>query len=299
MELFDLVSCQRDKLPDFLREYGHQDYLKKMVLTVEQSDQKIYGYPKHIFKSYFTNIDKNIYVDYIIRTHHTIDQISDMGISYELPTIELCHVLTDIITYAGTAKLREVGAGTGLLSKMLGFHLTIPIKTTDKYGGRGYVNVIAETFEKTILEQNEDIIISWLHPSVEELFLKMIENNQPNNIWHIGQLAGKKCFSYNFITRMNKLGYGYMPINAKQFSHIDYFIEEKGGGIGNTSRTSISWFSKKFVSGDFPITSEICHKEDLTSLWQERKPIEYLDEYYPCMSDMEYEALYKTLMSFV
>lgn len=262
MELFDLVSCNRGALPEFLQREGRSDHLKSMVLEVERDDRARFGYPKHIFKSYFSNLNLGIWTDYMRRTRKRGADISRIGISCELPTIELCRVLKSLVTYAKSEKLREVGAGPGLLSKMLQFHLAIPITATDKYAPESpdqtFVEVRGESFEETTLEASEDVTISWLHPTAEQAFLSMIEHNQPNNVWHVGQLAGAACFSNDFVTRMKSLGYGYIPVTAKQFSHIDYFFDEERTEE-NVSRTSIAWFSKR----PFPALASICRPEDL------------------------------------
>lgn len=184
-----------------------------------------------------------------------------MGPSNELPTIELCRVLTSLIGHAKSKKLCEVGAGAGLLSKMLKYHLSLPIRATDKFpppfAKQAYVPIYRESFAEVALGPGEDIIVSWLHPDVEEEFLEMVDRNQPANVWHVGQLAGGQCFSHEFVARMGEMGYGYLPVPAKQVSHIDYFIEEEiADGI---TRTATAWFSRE----PFPVISDLCRREDL------------------------------------
>lgn len=263
MELFDLASCRRDLLPDFLRTQGTFAHLKRMVFDVEEADRLRYGYPKHIFKIYAESMDNpEIILDYMRRRNASAKDISPIAASNELPTTELCRVLAALITHAGSASLREVGAGSGLLSRMLSFSLDIPIAATDKNApdspGQTFVPVRAESFEETVLAPGEDVAISWLHVSVEDFFLEMVEKCRPANVWHVGQLAGGECFSGAFVARMAAMGYGFLRVAAKQFSHIDYFLEEREVADG-MSRTAIGWFSRR----PFPDIAELCRPEDL------------------------------------
>ena len=205
-----------------------------------------------------------------------------MGVSYELPTSELCRVLPRMIARAGSKRLREVGAGTGLLSRMLRDRIPVDIRATDKYPpdhpDKAFVAVTTEAFEETVLEPGEDVVVAWLHREVERLFLLMIKKNLPENVWHVGQLAGLECFSENFVARMGEMGYGYLPVPVKQFSHVDYFLGDAEVPEGVT-RTATAWFSRQ----PFPDLAEVSKSTDLGVYRAANLDLigDYLDKNYP------------------
>lgn len=61
IEVYDVVSFERERLPQFLRERGHADDLKRMILEVERYDQEVLREPRHIFKCYFMPSPKECY----------------------------------------------------------------------------------------------------------------------------------------------------------------------------------------------------------------------------------------------
>ena len=114
-----------------------------------------------------------------------------------------------------------------------------------------------ESFQETHLEDGEDVIISWLHPSNQMEFCQMTP--MPKNLWHIGEGVDGSCYDQAFVSKMEQLGYKHMYVTAKQLSQIDYF---KGDHIRteNSSRTTITWFT----TGQFPTDlEEICGKDNL------------------------------------
>jgi len=89
---------------------------------------------------------------------------------------------------------------------------------------------------------------------------------------------------------MKTLGYGYVPVTAKQFSHIDYFLEEEEIEK-NISRTSIAWFSR--CLDDFPVISSICRPEDLAhyrTISSESLKA-YITKYYPQITSSQYDQI--------
>ena len=89
---------------------------------------------------------------------------------YEIPTKELCNVLSCLIKFSKATKVREVGAGSGLLTALLQPILNVEIKATD--GNKDisnidtYTKVSYERFNDIVIEPGEDILISWLHSDV-------------------------------------------------------------------------------------------------------------------------------------
>jgi hypothetical protein len=272
MDLFDVVSCERRRLPEFLLGMT-SEALKRKVIRVEEFDQRHFKYPRHTFGLYTkADYSLDIVCDHLLRKDSvgalnrnalldTMKNIFEVPCSHELPTVELRRVLTALITAGGSRKLREVGAGNALLSRMLATSLTVPITATDKFvapQGSTFVPVRAESFEETVLESGEDVLVSWLHPSTEKEFLLMVERNLPTNVWLVGQLENEDCFTGDFVAHLRTLGYGYLPVTAKQFSFMDCFIGE--GDIG-VSHTSTAWFSLR----PFPELAAICDPRDLGS----------------------------------
>ena len=283
MEFFDVVSSARSRLPEFLRAHSFEE-LKRMIIEVEKHDRERFGFPKHLFNLYATaNCNLQITRDYISRNGS--DKESQLlHLSYELPTRELCRVLAALVAHAGSVKLREVAAGAGLLSKMLSYTVPVAIQASDKYAlpGQTFVPVRRDSFEETTLEKGEDVVVAWLPADIEGEFLAMVERNFPENVWHIGRLAGA-CFSEKFVLEMARLGYGYIPVTAKQLSHIDHFSEEHEAAEG-ISRTSIAWFSRRPFPDDI---TAICSPADLARYRDASKEFygKFLAEHYPPLTD--------------
>ena len=179
---------------------------------------------------------------------------------YEVPTDELCTVLSRIID----TPVIEVGAGLGLLTARLLHTTDIPIIATSEYSNTfrikhnyNYCNVLNLPFTGVSRlfdnKKYQTIIISWMHSSSQYKFMKMINKMQPKTVIHVGEHNGC-CYDDEFVEQMADLGYSYfylLPI--KQISQMDYFCKDNIRGE-NCTRTCTTVFSKtriELLEGNF------------------------------------------------
>lgn len=186
---------------------------------------------------------------------------------YEIPTNELCTVLAEIIC----APIIEVGAGLGLLSARLQKYFNGEITTTSKYDNSFRINhalnycsvsnfsfdEIAQCYNNNSIQHDNDkvnfnkfdqdkyqtILISWLHQSSQQSFLRMVATMQSKMIIHVGE-HNESCYNPHFVDQMAQLGYkNFYLLPIKQISQIDYFINDKIRH-NNCTRSCTTVFSK-------------------------------------------------------
>lgn len=256
--------CARLRLATFLKFHGSRDELVSILKELEKFLYLELGEQGLALQCLWLNSGPG--------------KPKGLGAIYEVPTDELCKSLLGMIHHLGVRRVLEVGAGTGLLSARLkqvggcipgesksSSTLALNIETSDacdeKYGFGNvakitYTEVARKTFEQITSdplmkscrydppERRMGLIISWLHSSSEESFLKMIGQIHPRYVWHIGTLDGEVCYSTKFLGVMAAQGYAHMVVYAKQLSQLDYFYYDKIRQPGN-STGAISFFYKR------------------------------------------------------
>ena len=91
------VTIDREHLPEFLQKYGSFNQLKRLILSAEKTPSEF------TLKKYMIQGRKQLYP------------------IYELPTKELCTVLVNLIRFAGSKKIREVGWSWLTFTDVTGF----------------------------------------------------------------------------------------------------------------------------------------------------------------------------------
>lgn len=215
-EFYNILKYDRIKLPLFLEKYGNHDTLQSLLEEIEKNmkdDESI----KQLF------LGKLGY------------EFNKQRCIYELPTKELVSSIISICDILGINKIEELGAGQGLLGKMLDLHNNkLDIKVTD---GERWLETSGEPYfkerrKKTILEYVLDnnsyddtlLVAGWIDEnSICNDFNKFISIKKPNQFMIIGDDNNY----YNMIKdNANGLGYKMIVLKIKQLSFKDSFLNK-------------------------------------------------------------------------
>jgi len=210
---------------------------------------------------------------------------------WELPTRELCLGLIRYLNNLGIGSISELGAGMAMLSALLNHYakrekLSLKISASSKFGCTflydnrfTYYPVVNETFAnyrgtpwdseqgykepvKTgpISEQGSlepaktgPIIISWLHPLVENELINVIIVQKPQYIFLVGEhsiddMEGS-CQTIRFDKQLQLIGYHSYILPFKQVCMTDYILDDmlRKIPIGVVSRSCTVMYSLELL----------------------------------------------------
>lgn len=238
-ELCDILEFDRLKFLKFLGEHGKKIELVHIIIYLEITK---FGKGRAL-KKLLLNGTSNV---------------------YEIPTDELCIVLSNLFDKFKITELVEIGAGTGLLTARLRKFTRVKIHpTTLDTSILKYCDV--ENICCTQIDaKNTPVLVSWLHVIYQKKFIEMMLKNKPKYIFLIGESIGGSCYDDTFISTIEKIGYNFTFINAQQISQIDYFVADKIRNKNYTySRTNITLLSNVLLPSDDDLVN-ICGAQNLS-----------------------------------
>ena len=185
---------------------------------------------------------------------------------YELPTLELIHVLYKLLQLYNIKMVDELCAGQGLLSKLLmnitnndHIHNIIVIPSDSHswsetcFFEKSYTQVksmFINEFTRSLQEQKEQydcadraIITAWNNITTERDILKLLQSNKIGTYFYIGDEPGKKCISKNVYNAILQLGYNAYHLTPKQICCFDYYVNNKLTPK-NSSKSNLIVFTK-------------------------------------------------------
>lgn len=210
--LYDVLTKKRHALLAFLKDHGSQTKLVSLFWHLEIA----YGNP-------------SLTVDLLINDTEKKRDGKPMGAIFELPTDELCRSICNIAAHFKITRMLEVAAGTGLLTARLrefkiAAELVPSDKSPDKAGSVFVKDMVKQAFDD-IKEANTPVLVSWLHPSQEDSFLKMLARNKPPLVLFVGEYHSGSCHSAALLVKMGKeLGYASAVFPTKQLCARDHFL---------------------------------------------------------------------------
>lgn len=202
-ELYKIFKYDREKLVDFLKSNCSYDYLKDLLLDIQNHA-----------KEDSINIIKELFLGRIGFETNKQKAI------YELPTNELLTIIKFICEFINIKNIEELAAGQGLLSHMLKHKLGnseeyvvnasdgnrwIETSSTSKYYPVENKLVLQYCLDNNYDFSDKLLIISWLPSNDINDFIKLIEIKKPkyilligNNFSHVHQLFRNKLSTNDY-----------------------------------------------------------------------------------------------------
>lgn len=205
----NILKCNRDALPELLKENCKYDYLKSLLVNCD------------ITNLFLGNIGF---------------ECNKQRAIYELPTEELLTILKCICDCLEIKNIEEMAAGQGLLAHMMQHYFGASYNVTATDGlrwietssNKRYYHVENKLFLQYCTENsnvNYDdklLVISWLPEDDIDDFVKILKKKNPKNVVIIG------CPFYNHIfhilkPNLEQLNYKAINIPIKQIGLYQYF----------------------------------------------------------------------------
>lgn len=178
---------------------------------------------------------------------------------WEIPTNELCIGLIKLFEQLEIKKINELAAGSGLLSARLKYwakslQYSIKINASDAHkffqiSSFKYTSVHNASIENC--NNNDPLVISWVHYTVEKELSNLIFNNRPRYIFLVGTHPDSKNYgnhTYNFHEVLLNFGYEFVLIPFKQISQGDYYKHDKiRTDPYNQSKTCVTFYFQNDV----------------------------------------------------
>ncbi|AQN68716.1 hypothetical protein [Saudi moumouvirus] len=238
MNMFDVFLSQ-DSDHNFLHYLNHDDNGSKYNLTNQLvSLEKLWDIPCGNLYLFTKMYDNRI---------------------WEIPTNELCEGLIRIFDLLKIKKINELAAGNGLLSarlkhyaKKLDYELKINTSdgTNKIFGNHPFTFTKVKTLNIRDFNKSEPIVISWIHSKFEDELLSVVEKNQNEYIFLIGEEPDKEDYgnnqSYLFDKKIFTFGYSKIIFEFKQVSQMDYYLHDSiRGDIYNENKTCVTLYYHK------------------------------------------------------
>ena len=214
-DLYDIFKNDREKLLEFLKVNCKYDYLKELLVDIEENQKD------------------NIYDLFLSRVGLEINKQKAI---YELPTAELLTVIKTICDCSNIKHIEEIAAGQGLVSATLKNYLGEEYNVEATDGGRWsntshnktYYPVTRKLYLEYCLDNafnfdNKLLLISWVPTTDLRDLIKLLEIKKPKHIIIIGCPFDKQIFSI----RSLNFGYQGSTIPVKQLCYRDYYKNNK------------------------------------------------------------------------
>jgi hypothetical protein len=232
-ELYDILSNDRKRLPDFLEKMGDYHMLVDLIKKIEAK------YPA----------EPDVWKQLMLGKKGGVANAKKA--LYELPTKELLHVITVLLLIFEIKQVDELACGQGLLSLMLqrsfrkeGTAIRINasdsltwVQTSDsstypelkiaKKSMYDYYNEIDGSRASRFFQDKRAVIVSWLYNTFEEEFLDLLREGSTYLYIMIGEGIGKSCLSTNAQYKIAQLGYKTIQLPVLQLCYNDYFLANK------------------------------------------------------------------------
>lgn len=222
-ELYNILKFERNALPEFLKLNCKYDYLKSLLIKLENDNINKEEKELNLIKALFLGQLGN--------------ESNKQRAIYELPTEELMVVIKYICDFLNIKHIEEVAAGQGLLSYMLKYYLGDDYNVVATDGFR-WMETVHNTMyypvsNKLLLTYCLDnisfddklLIISWVPENDASDFWKLLETKSPKNIVIIGCPYDNHIFDLRI--QLDNRGYTSVGIPTKQLCYRDYFKYNK------------------------------------------------------------------------
>ena len=220
IELCNILLNDRDNLANFLIENGKYNIIKKCLQDIE------------------TNNNMNIEDLFLGKVG---DELNKQRALYELPTLELINVIIEICKICDINEIEEIGAGQGLLSKLLSLKLDkeqigpIELFATDgkmwmetRYPNTYYPIEDKLFIEYATYERNYDntmMLLSWIPKNGLEDLKLFMEKRKPKYLMVIGE--DHNIEHEKFKEFMIGINYTNTHLPIKQLCFKDYYADNK------------------------------------------------------------------------
>jgi len=210
-KLYDIFLYKREKLVDFLFEYGTYDKLNNCIIDIHKKKQ-----------------DYDNALLYDLLTGKIGYECNKQNAIYELPTRELILFIVILCKILNIEKIKELMAGTGLLSALLNKYIEIGVKAYDSFdwvetSKNLFFDVKKYSLTQCCSPNNNNFLYIISHPDID-IFSNIFKNfikKQPTYLLIIGEIG-----KYNMMKQHLK-NYKIYHMSTKQICFRDVYINNK------------------------------------------------------------------------